>query len=208
MIEFIQDDDRLRDERKKAKKNKDKYVGFDSDRVGSRSNFSSFSSGNNNFSSISSSSTRPTSDFYDNSISNKINDLSSRVKNMMDGGGPQSTTHNNDDLSDFSDGGGGGGVGGGGIDDFKPRRESGSNRERSVSGLSGSGSDNKPKPVNRIDPIKLKSTQIKKKEGTGVQLGSSSTTVRSKTMDNFTDVTKKVNRYSHLFTPLVELLTF
>lgn len=194
MIEFIQDDDRLRDERKKAKKNKDKYVGFDSDRVGSRSsNFSSFSSGNNNFSSISSSSTsnRP-SDFYDNSISNKINDLSSRVKNMMDGSGPQSTTHNNDDLSDFSDGGGGGG--GGGIDDFKPRRESGSNRERSVSGLSGSGSDNKPKPVNRIDPIKLKSTQIKKKEGPGVQLGSSSTTVRSKTMDNFADVTKKVNR--------------
>jgi len=31
MLEFIQDDDRLREERKKAKKNKDKYVGMSSD---------------------------------------------------------------------------------------------------------------------------------------------------------------------------------
>ena len=31
LIEFIQDDDRLREERKKAKKNKDKYVGLSSD---------------------------------------------------------------------------------------------------------------------------------------------------------------------------------
>lgn len=31
MLEFVQDDDRLRDERKKAKKNKDKYVGLSSD---------------------------------------------------------------------------------------------------------------------------------------------------------------------------------
>lgn len=38
MIEFIQDDDRLRDERKKAKKNKDKYVGMSSDAMGFRGN--------------------------------------------------------------------------------------------------------------------------------------------------------------------------
>uniref|UniRef100_A0A672HDD9 Clathrin interactor 1b n=1 Tax=Salarias fasciatus TaxID=181472 RepID=A0A672HDD9_SALFA len=31
MVEFIQDDDRLREERKKAKKNKDKYIGVSSD---------------------------------------------------------------------------------------------------------------------------------------------------------------------------------
>eukprot|EP00088_Acartia_fossae_P025796 TRINITY_DN26584_c0_g1_i1.p1 TRINITY_DN26584_c0_g1~~TRINITY_DN26584_c0_g1_i1.p1 ORF type:complete len:645 (+),score=183.98 TRINITY_DN26584_c0_g1_i1:47-1936(+) len=37
MMEFIQDDDRLRDERKKAKKNKDKYVGMSSDAMGFRS---------------------------------------------------------------------------------------------------------------------------------------------------------------------------
>lgn len=36
MIDFIQDDDRLRDERKKAKKNKDKYVGMSSDAMGFR----------------------------------------------------------------------------------------------------------------------------------------------------------------------------
>ncbi|XP_057335364.1 clathrin interactor 1 [Microplitis mediator] len=34
LIEFIQDDDKLRDERKKAKKNKDKYVGMSSDAMG------------------------------------------------------------------------------------------------------------------------------------------------------------------------------
>jgi hypothetical protein len=31
MIEFVQDDDRLREERKKAKKNRDKYIGVSSD---------------------------------------------------------------------------------------------------------------------------------------------------------------------------------
>jgi len=34
MLEFVQDDDRLREERKKAKKNKDKYVGMSSDTMG------------------------------------------------------------------------------------------------------------------------------------------------------------------------------
>jgi len=34
MMQFIQDDDRLREERKKAKKNKDKYVGMSSDAMG------------------------------------------------------------------------------------------------------------------------------------------------------------------------------
>ncbi|XP_064422790.1 clathrin interactor 1a isoform X2 [Latimeria chalumnae] len=34
MVEFVQDDDRLREERKKAKKNKDKYIGVSSDSVG------------------------------------------------------------------------------------------------------------------------------------------------------------------------------
>lgn len=34
LIEFIQDDDRLRVERKKAKKNKDKYIGMSSDAMG------------------------------------------------------------------------------------------------------------------------------------------------------------------------------
>ncbi|XP_060530049.1 uncharacterized protein LOC132704188 [Cylas formicarius] len=34
LIDFIQDDDKLREERKKAKKNKDKYIGMSSDMVG------------------------------------------------------------------------------------------------------------------------------------------------------------------------------
>ncbi|XP_075223818.1 clathrin interactor lqfR [Lycorma delicatula] len=36
LIEFIQDDEKLREERKKAKKNKDKYVGMSSDAIGVR----------------------------------------------------------------------------------------------------------------------------------------------------------------------------
>ncbi|XP_017890262.1 telomere length regulation protein TEL2 homolog [Ceratina calcarata] len=36
LIDFIQDDDKLRDERKKAKKNKDKYVGLSSEAMGMR----------------------------------------------------------------------------------------------------------------------------------------------------------------------------
>lgn len=34
LIDFIQDDDKLRDERKKAKKNKDKYIGMSSEAMG------------------------------------------------------------------------------------------------------------------------------------------------------------------------------
>jgi len=40
MLEFVQDDDRLRDERKKAKKNKDKYVGMSSESMGFKSSTS------------------------------------------------------------------------------------------------------------------------------------------------------------------------
>ena len=36
LIDFIQDDSRLRDERKKAKKNRDKYIGVSSDAMGFR----------------------------------------------------------------------------------------------------------------------------------------------------------------------------
>lgn len=36
LVEFVQDDDRLREERKKAKKIKDKYTGMSSDSMGYR----------------------------------------------------------------------------------------------------------------------------------------------------------------------------
>lgn len=42
LIEFIQDDDKLRDERKKAKKNKDKYIGMSSDAMGGMKSFDDF----------------------------------------------------------------------------------------------------------------------------------------------------------------------
>ena len=37
LIDFVQDDDRLREERKKSKKNKDKYIGLSSESTGFRS---------------------------------------------------------------------------------------------------------------------------------------------------------------------------
>ncbi|XP_071759566.2 clathrin interactor 1a [Centroberyx gerrardi] len=40
MVEFVQDDDRLREERKKAKKNKDKYIGVSSDSMGGYRSYS------------------------------------------------------------------------------------------------------------------------------------------------------------------------
>lgn len=47
LIDFIQDDDKLRDERKKAKKNKDKYIGMSSDAMGMRMGAGSYNDGNN-----------------------------------------------------------------------------------------------------------------------------------------------------------------
>lgn len=46
LVEFVQDDDRLREERKKAKKNKDKYIGVSSDSMGYR-RYCKFSGSNN-----------------------------------------------------------------------------------------------------------------------------------------------------------------
>lgn len=40
LIDFIQDDDKLREERKKAKKNKDKYIGMSSDAMGMKTSSS------------------------------------------------------------------------------------------------------------------------------------------------------------------------
>lgn len=45
LLEFIQDDDRLREERKKAKKTKDKYVGVSGEIQGGVSKYSEHSTG-------------------------------------------------------------------------------------------------------------------------------------------------------------------
>jgi len=50
MLEFVQDDDRLREERKKAKKNKDKYIGMSSDSMGFRAGYGGGSGGSGGFS--------------------------------------------------------------------------------------------------------------------------------------------------------------
>lgn len=98
IIEFIQDDEKLREERKKAKKNRDKYVGINSE-------FASRSSSYNDFSSSSSSSNYNKSSNFKSSFSNtsgmndldeknwrsnnpsiqeRISDITSKVKNILD----------------------------------------------------------------------------------------------------------------------------
>ena len=85
---MIQDDERLREERKKAKKNKNKYVGIDSDSSHGRRSY-------NDYSSSSMSTTRSTpSGFADldskewrtnnSTIQEKINNITSTVKNIID----------------------------------------------------------------------------------------------------------------------------
>lgn len=44
LVDFIQDDERLREERKKAKKNRDKYIGMSGDSYSSSSRYSKTSS--------------------------------------------------------------------------------------------------------------------------------------------------------------------
>lgn len=85
---MIQDDERLREERKKAKKNKNKYVGIDSDSSHGRRGYSDYSS-----SSLSTTRSTP-SGFADldskewrtnnSTIQEKINNITSTVKNIID----------------------------------------------------------------------------------------------------------------------------
>lgn len=42
IVDFIQDDDRLREERKKAKKNKDKYIGMSGEQSNFRNSYSKY----------------------------------------------------------------------------------------------------------------------------------------------------------------------
>jgi len=90
LLELIQDDERLREERKKAKKNKNKYVGIDSDSSHGRRSYNDYSS-----SSSSMSTTKSTpAGFADldskewrtnnSTIQEKINNITSTVKNIID----------------------------------------------------------------------------------------------------------------------------
>lgn len=122
MIEFIQDDDRIREERAKAKANKQKYVGIDSDHVSSSRSFSGgfgdysrsgFGSGSGNggertddFGNMSRRSNM--SDLNDKewrssnpSFKDRITDISANIKTMLDQ--PPDRDHNLDISEDEND---------------------------------------------------------------------------------------------------------
>lgn len=92
MIELVQDDERLREERKKAKKNKEKYVGLDSETAMHNSRYTS--SAYSDHSGRSGGFTKSTSmnhalddkDWRSNNptIQERINDITSKVKTMFD----------------------------------------------------------------------------------------------------------------------------
>ena len=106
----MQDDDRLREERKKAKKNKDKYVGISSEYGGGFGNFNRSSTFNDfNSSSSTSSTSNRTSSFASksNALDNKdwrssnptfqerISDMTSKVKEIIDKATDQDAGHEN-----------------------------------------------------------------------------------------------------------------
>ena len=120
IIEFIQDDDRLRDERQKAKKNREKYVGIDSfsrssnfgssnsggfndySRSGFGSGFGSGSMGNEYGDNYKSSDLNDQEWRSNNpSIKDRITDITSKVKTMMDQ--PPENNHNLDISDDEND---------------------------------------------------------------------------------------------------------
>lgn len=80
-MEFVQDDEKLREERKKAKKNKDKYVGINSSGAGS--GFGSMTSSKSSYSDFSSSRNTNTDDLGDKEWrSNKSSSIQERITNM------------------------------------------------------------------------------------------------------------------------------
>ena len=119
MIEFIQDDDRIREERAKAKQNKQKYVGIDSDNISSSRSFSGgFSdysksgfgsgSGYGNADEFGSRKSSRMSDLNDKewrssnpSFKDRITDITANIKNMMDQ--PPDKDHNLDISEDEND---------------------------------------------------------------------------------------------------------
>ena len=182
---MIQDDERLREERKKAKKNREKYVGINSDFHsggfgGSSSSYRS-SSSYNDF--ASSSSSRGGSDFktpgYMNeldekewksnqsAIQEKITDITAKVKNILDKSADNDAASNglSDDERD---------------EDFSSQRNNtNSSRMKSsntVSSISTSSSA-------RIDPTKLKKSSADKKPASGDRLPKPNVAVNTKALN-------------------------
>ncbi len=102
LVEFIQDDDRIREERKKAKKNRDKYVGIDSEFVSSNKigGFSDFSSSAQKASQKSSFNDLDDKEWRTSnpSIQERITDITSKVKNIL-----EKTPDTKDNNIEFSD---------------------------------------------------------------------------------------------------------
>ncbi len=137
IIEFIQSDDKLREERLKAKKNRDKYVGIDSDNI--RTSSSSHSGG---FSDYSRSGFGSTGGFGSEggrksnipdlddkewrssnpTITERISDITSKVKELMD------VPPNNDHNLDISDNEEDLGIGIGKFEDKKTETSPSSNK--------------------------------------------------------------------------------
>jgi epsin len=118
IAEFVQDDDRLREERKKAKKNKDKYVGINSSGMGSsggfssmsssKSSFSDFSGRNSNWSSSKKDDFTDSNDWKSNSnssstIQDRISNITSKVKNIIGEDNNNNNDNNDNDDADDND---------------------------------------------------------------------------------------------------------
>ena len=130
IVEFVQDDEKLREERKKAKKNKDKYVGINSNGAG----FGSMSSSKSSYSDFSSSrNTNNMDDLNDkdwrtnksSSIQERITNITSKVKNIIDNA-PDDEKNVSDEENDQNETYNELGF------ENKPKKESASNKVRYV----------------------------------------------------------------------------
>lgn len=93
ILEFVQDDERVREERRKAKKNKDKYVGMNADNLTS-SSFSRSSYDRDTYHSSNYKNATSSSSFHDlddkewrsnnPSLQDRITDITSKVKDILD----------------------------------------------------------------------------------------------------------------------------
>jgi hypothetical protein len=176
MLELVQDDERLREERKKAKKNREKYVGLDSETAShSRYSSSSYNDYNRNSGGFpKSSTTSGISHTLDDkewrsnnpSIQERITDITSKVKTMFD---VPDIDNNKAGLSDD--------------EDFGRNGNNGHSNGNKNNFSDFSYNKEPPKPKSNASPAKIDPITVKKD-------GIAS---KSKTVDNIAKLNIKLN---------------
>ncbi|CAF0943001.1 unnamed protein product [Brachionus calyciflorus] len=176
IIELIQDDDRIREERKKAKKNREKFSGYSTSSMSGGFSSSSSNSGSRSYNDFSSYSSKSTDlddkDWRGNtpSISDRISDLKSKVKDIVetstnseiDQSNNKSSKHSDTIYSD-SDEEHNSKYKNDPFADNLPKRSSTFSNKLDSPSKSSTSIKNVNKPTTKIEPIKLKTNFVQNK---------------------------------------------